>query len=209
IHNKFRLTTYVKSGCPVIPEFERVGIDRHCRDFSRKAFALAESGRYQLVIISQNWTGFSSRSDQICVYEGSLCRPLNHSADPTLALKRVKSAIEAVMANRVHVAVVDATPYFLFNVPRRISRNLFWFGKSENSFDASAFFSLNKEYDELFATLAGNPYFTLLSLRPQLCRLERCAIYDEKMMLPIFKDNDHFNPQWIRQNGGIFVPLAG
>lgn len=89
-----------------------------------------------------------------------------------------------------------------------MARRLYWFGKLDNSYDASAFFAENREYDALFAELQTHSRFMLLSLRPQLCRNERCAIYEERTMTPVFKDSDHFNPQWLANHGEIFAPLS-
>lgn len=207
-HATANVTFYVKLGCPLIPGFERVGADRNCREFTDKAYALAKSGKYQTVLISQNWTGFTPRSEQICIYQGATCVPLSRTANPEQVLQRVKGALDDLMDHHVQVVVLDATPYFLFNVPRTIARRLYWFGGLPASYDASGFFAENREYDALFAALKARPEFTLLSLRPQLCQQQRCAIYDAAGMQSIYKDADHFNPEWMAEHGQIFAALG-
>lgn len=207
-HAVANTTFYVKSGCPLIPGFERVGSDRNCRDFTEKALALAKSGQYQTVLVSQNWTGFTPRSDQICVYQEGRCVPLNRTDNPTLVLQRVQTMLEDVMDHHVQVAVLDSTPYFMFNVPRTMTRRLYWSGELPATYDVSRFFAENREYDALFAALTARPEFSLLSLRPKLCEDQRCAIYEPQTMQSIYKDADHLNPEWIADHGQIFAALG-
>ena len=104
--------------------------------------------------------------------------------------------------------MVDGTPTFQVNAPRKIERDLFWSGKVENEFDSKWFFDENTEYDQLFEKLKVYPNFRLVSLRPDLCQGKRCSIFDAKMNAPIYKDDSHFNPEWLLKNGNVFSFLA-
>ena len=206
-NGKVNTTFYVKSGCPIIEGFERVGVDNNCREFTRKAFELAESGKYNTVIISQNWTGYSDHSDGLCTFKGSLCIPLSSDSNPYLSIETTKKSIDKILARKVIVAVVDSTPWFKMNVPKKAARDFFWFGTVKNKFYSKEFLDKNKSFDNLFKSYKNDENFQLLSFRPKLCKLEDCSVFDEYENIPIFKDNDHFNPYWIARNGQIFNGL--
>ena len=208
-HSKVNTTFYVKPGCPVIAGFERSGPDRHCREFSERAFRMAASGDYQTVIISQNWAGFSSSSGGICTFNGGRCVPLNQSADPLAAVKQTESTIRSLLDRNVQVAVLDATPSFRTRVPKKIERDFFWHGKTDEPISAkTAMIADSADYDNMFKAFAGNPNFTLLSLQEKLCPAHGCKIYDEQMKMPIFRDQNHFNPPWIEKNGDVFTAFV-
>ena len=207
-NSKANTTFYVKTGCPLIAGFERVKENRKCRKYSKHAFELANSGAYHIVLISQNWTMFTERSSDICFYEGGRCVPLKISSNPQLVIERVNASIKKMLKNNTHVVVLDATPSFPFRVPKAIARDLFWYGKLKTSWNSKWFFEANAEYDQLFKRLESYSNFDLISLRPKLCQMEDCFIYDGKSNVPIYIDNDHFNPEWLIENGDIFLPYA-
>lgn len=207
-HGKVNTTFYVKSGCPLIEGYERVGADKDCRGFSQRAFALAASGAYQAVIISQNWTKFTPRANGICAMQGSRCVPVNEQADPGAVLQSARQSIQRLLDKKIQVAVLDSTPGSMTNAPKKLERDFFWHGKIAVRLESDWFFQENREYDGLFRQLQANPQFTLLSLRPELCEAHRCLVYDTAAKVSIFKDENHFNPVWISGNGGIFAPLA-
>jgi len=207
-NSRIDTTFYVKSGCPLIAGFERVGANKACRDYSQRAFAMAESGMYQEVLISQNWTWFSKDASGICSFENNRCIPPIQSATPSLALDRTRESLLSILQKQISVVVVDGTPTFQVNAPRKIERDLFWSGKVENEFDSKWFFDENSEYDQLFEKLKVHPNFRLVSLRPDLCQGKSCSIFDTKMNAPIYKDDSHFNPEWLLKNGNVFSFLA-
>lgn len=207
-HSRVNTTFFVKSGCPVIIGFERTGKYRDCHEFAEKAFQLAASGTYKTVIISESWTGFGNDSDGICRYAASGCIALAAGGSGISPVAQLRQTIEQVLAAGVSVAIVDATPYFDFNVPRKLWRDQYWFGKSDADFSSTAFFDKNAGFDQLFSALKTQPNFHLLSFRPQVCKKERCAIYDSASKTAIFKDQDHFNPTWIQDHGQIFLPFV-
>lgn len=208
-HTGVNTTFFVKPGCPVILGFERAGTDRHCREFSERAFKMAASGDYQTVIISQNWAGFSSKSSDICIFQGGKCVSLNASADPLAGVKQTKSSIQVLLDKSVQVAVVESTPFFSFIVPKQVERNIFWRGKPGESVAAkTVMIADSADYDSMFKTFAGNPHFEVLSLRKTLCPGQACVIYDAQLKAPIYKDRNHFNPVWIEKNGGVFAAVA-
>jgi peptidoglycan/LPS O-acetylase OafA/YrhL len=208
-HSKVNTTFYVKPGCPVIEGFERSGPDRHCREFSERAFKMAASGTYQTVIISQNWAGFSKSSNGICIFSHGKCVPLNVSADPMAAAKQMKSSIQGLLDKDIQVAVLESTPWFLNRVPKKVERDIFWHGKTGEDLSAkTALMSESADYDSMFKAFVKDPRFTLLSLRKKLCPEQGCRIYDEQMKAPIFKDQNHFNPAWIEKHGDVFEAVA-
>lgn len=207
-NSKVNTTFYVKSGCPMIVGFERVGQQNFCQEYTKQAFKLAASGLYKTVIISQNWTGFSSTSAGICAFEKGKCVPLKYSTNPSLSVEQTKESFIKLLNKNIKLVVFDATPWFGFNVPKKISRSLFWTGNIRNSFDLSEWMLQSAEYDQLFKELKNYPTFNLVSLRSKICPQNECAIYDSKNQIPIFKDHDHFNPAWIILNGAAFAPFV-
>lgn len=204
-HSKRDTTFYVKSGCPVIPGFESAGQQRGCRAFTEQAYRLAGSGRYATVVVSMNWAGFSARSGGICSDEDGACVTPARSRDPQLPLTRVGAALRSLLDRQVKVVVVDATPAFRFNVPNRVSRHTFWYGAVDERGPAQDLLANNAGYDRLFAALAPHPGFSLVSPRRRLCVAEQCLIYDKKNRLPVYTDNDHFNPAWLTLQDAAFL----
>jgi hypothetical protein len=203
-NSKVNTTFYVKSGCPMIVGFERVGKQKNCSGYTKHALELAESGVYETVIISQNWTDFSSNADDICFYENGQCKPLNKSSNPRLAVERTRESLIKILDKKINVVVLDGTPIFQMSAPRKISRDLFWTGKMPSSINSDSFFDKNREYDEVFRQLKNHPNFNDISLRSKLCKKDGCFIYDEKINGPIYMDNSHFNPEWLIKNGDVF-----
>jgi peptidoglycan/LPS O-acetylase OafA/YrhL len=208
-HSKVDTTFYVKSGCPLITGFERSDKMYYCREFTDAAYQLAGSGKYQTVIISQNWTFFSTGAAGICSFQGTRCVTPRDAADPKLPIEQMRATINTLLARGIRVVVVDATPNFTFNVPNNISRQLYWHGAVPERARSHDLLANNAAYDQLFAELRRNPLFSVVSFRPALCQGDDCRIFDDKQRLPIFKDNDHINPEWIVRNGDQFLPYVG
>ena len=208
-HGKADTTFLVKSGCPMIEGYERVGASMDCAGFTQRAFALAASGQYQTVLISQNWTFFTPRAEGICAWRGGRCVPIKEAADPGAVVASVERSLRQLLDKNIKVAVLDSTPWFTTSAPKKLERDMFWFGQITPRLDSSWFFDENREYDALFDTLGADTRFTRLSLRPLLCEARACLVYDSAAAMPIFKDRDHFNPAWIARHGDIFATLGG
>jgi peptidoglycan/LPS O-acetylase OafA/YrhL len=207
-HSQVNTTFFVKSGCPVVRGLNRAGKDRFCISFSEKAFGLAESGKYDTVIISQNWTSLTSDSDGICTYESGKCVGLRMSKNPEIATEAMAAEIRLLTLKKIKVVVLDATPWFYFNVPNKVSRDYFWSDTVLNNYPVVEFYEKNKKWDALFGALAREENFFLISLRPELCKKNGCAIFDQDLGIPIYIDKDHFNPMWIAQRGNAFLPFV-
>jgi peptidoglycan/LPS O-acetylase OafA/YrhL len=207
-NSKVNTTFFIKSGCPFIEGFERVGVDHGCRIFFKKAFDLIKSGGYDTVIISQNWSWFSKNANDICSYDDGRCIPLRSSRNPMLSLEKTRSTLSDFLNNNINVVVLDATPYYHFNVPNRIARDFFWHGKEKKLYNVDYFFSENQDWDDLFEKLSSNTRFHVVSLRPKLCTENNCAIFDELNGISVYKDTSHLNPVWIEKNADVFLPYV-
>jgi peptidoglycan/LPS O-acetylase OafA/YrhL len=207
-HSKSDTTFFVKSGCPAIPGFERTGTNAACSAYSAEAYRLAASGTYQTVIVSQNWIGFGPGSSGICSDEGGRCVTSAKSATPNLPLDRMRETLQGLLDRGVRVVVVDATPYFNFNVPRTLARQLFWHGDIEAHAATRGLTAQTAPYDQLFAELRAHPAFSVVSLRKELCEGEMCTIYDERNRMSVYADRDHLNPAWIVLHGQQFLPFV-
>lgn len=207
-NSRVNTTFFVKSGCPFIEGFERVGVDRGCRKFFQKAVELVNSGVYDTVIISQNWSWFSKTASDICSFDNGRCVPLSSSSNPMLSLEKTRSTLSGFLSKNINVVVLDSTPYYQFNVPNRIARNIFWFGKEKNLYNVDYFYIQNKDWDNLFATLEKETRFHVVSLRPKLCTKNSCMIFDEINEISAYKDTSHLNPAWIEKNADVFFPYV-
>ncbi|OFA05941.1 O-acetyltransferase OatA [Duganella phyllosphaerae] len=207
-HSKSDTTFYVKSGCPVIPGFELKGQDRSCRAYTKAAFALAASGAYRTVILSQNWTGFSPTATGICTVENGRCLSPAEAGDTQLPVTRTRAALQNLLDKHIRVVVADATPQFSFNVPKTIARQYYWHHKLVTRAPSPELLEKNREFDQLFAQLGRDPNFALVSLRKDLCQGVACRVYDDRNRMPVFIDKDHFNPAWIALHGERFAPFV-
>jgi len=207
-HSQVDTTFFVKSGCPVIEGYERVGSSIDCRGFAARAYQLAASGAYDTVIISQHWSYFAPNASGICAWEGARCVPVAQMADPTAVQHSLRRSLQQLLDRKVQVAVLDGTPYFPTSAPRKLARDFFWHGRLDAGVDVNQFFDESRPYDLMFHELQANAGFRLLSLRPLLCTGQTCRIYDPASKLPIYRDRDHLNPAWMRANGAIFNELV-
>ena len=170
---------------------------------------MAGSGRYATVVVSMNWSGLSAHASGICSDQDGACVTPVRSRDPRLPLTRTRQVLQSLLDRNVNVVVLDATPAFPFNVPNRVARHTFWYGAVDERAQAHRLLLDNAGYDDLFAALASQPRFSLVSLRRRLCRAEQCLIYDKKLGLPLYTDHDHFNPAWLSlQDADFLAPAA-
>jgi hypothetical protein len=207
-NSKVNTTFFVKSGCPFIDGFERVGMELGCRIFFNKAIELVNSGAYDTVIVSQNWSWYSKASAAICSYEKGQCVPLRSSLNPMSSLEKTRSTFLGFLGKNVNVVVLNSTPHFQFNVPNRIARNLFWHGNEKNLYDSQNFLEENRDWDALFFQLEKNSRFHLVTLRPELCHGVDCKIFDDVNKISVFKDNSHLNPAWVEKHADVFLPYV-
>ncbi len=145
---------------------------------------------------------------EICSLENNKCVPLADSPNPLLSVERMKISIERLLEKNVNVTVLDATPDFKFLVPKEISRQVFLHNSFNNAYDESDHLEKNRDFDKLFLELSKNSKFHLISLRPKLCKENKCYIFDEVNNVAIYKDRDHLNPKWLIQNGDILATIA-
>ena len=131
------------------------------------------------------------------------------SAHPMLPVERTREALQGLLAAGVRVVVVDATPWFAFNVPKYIERTLFWRDTIDARVASPNLIANNVEFDRLFADLSRQPNFALVSLRDELCQASQCTIFDAQQRIPVFVDKSHLNPRWIERNGQQFQRFAG
>ena len=207
-YSEFNTTFFVKSGCPVIPGFDRADHSRWCQEYSEKAFNLARSGFYNTVIISENWTTFYKESIETCIIKSGKCISLRDFQEPEPATNKMRLEFNSMLQKNIEVVVLDSTPYFNFRVPYKISRDFFWFGSEDNKFDVGDFYQKNLHWDNLFTSMSKNRDFHLVSLRSKLCNNFECSIFDSSIGIPIYIDSNHFNPSWITSRGGVFSPFA-
>jgi hypothetical protein len=125
-----------------------------------------------------------------------------------LVRSEVRIAIEKILAAGKTVVTVAGTPASAFDVPKRLLREVFWFGRPRLTIERS---TVSAEYDwieSMFADFASQKGFRVVSLLRELCDERNCQVFDPRIGRPIFTDDDHFDPEWILAHGNVFTPLV-
>ena len=104
--------------------------------------------------------------------------------------------------------MLAGSPASAFDVPKRIDRELFLFGRTRMIIDRA---TVSEEYEwveSMFTDFAGQPRFYVVSLLTELCDKQSCKVFDETLRRPVFADDNHFDAAWMVRHGGIFAPFV-
>jgi hypothetical protein len=93
-------------------------------------------------------------------------------------------------------------------VPPRLAREQLWFGAPRFTISVAAVDQDNAWIEGMLASLRDEPGFHLVSMRPAFCNAQTCATYDPALKRPIFVDERHFDPLWVRDHAGVFAPFS-
>ena len=211
-HARVRTQFMLAFGCPIVPGFDRPSRPSwRCSEYADQAFRAAASGRFDTVIISANWPGFSPSGDatDLCQVSGdAACVPIGELPDAQAPVQAFESAVQALMERGIDVVVIDGTPTAGQSVPHRLAREQYWRGRMNYAISLQSLMRKNRDFDRLFARLRGRQHWHLVSLRPEFCDEQRCELFDRVHGYPVFKDRDHFNPPWIRDHGRALLPFV-
>ena len=208
--SKVSVDFFTEAECPPVPAFERLQSGFHCLDYADAAWRRAQDPRYDTVILSSSWGIIGDLGPAYCHRDasGSCQRVPDQARRRTLALVELRAAIEATLAAGKTFAVLDDTPASLYDIPRRLEREQYWFGAVHLSIDHAGLIAHDAWIDGLFGELAARPRFHLLSLRPALCDERTCRVYDPAMGASIYVDGGHLAPWWIVRHGDLFAPFV-
>jgi hypothetical protein len=203
------VTFFTESECVPVPNFRRMQVPFDCEGYMAEALRWARKPSYDTILFSGDWTKFGLVGPPYCHLEASgACTPLDLPAQREVARAELRGAFEALMAMGKTVLVLDGTPAATINIPRRLLRERFWFGKARFELDRAVVEADNAWIDPFFAELDKQPRFHRLSLRDTLCDARKCKVYDPELRRSIYSDGMHFDPLWIAQRGVIFDPFV-
>ena len=200
-----------ESECPPVPNFDRLQNGFHCMDYADLAWREAASERYDTVILSANWLMVGVVGPAYCHRDPSGdCRRVQNGPQRTqLVLAELRQAIMTLLAAHKTVVFMDPTPAAPVSVPPRLAREQLWFGEPRFSISAARVDQDNAWIEGMLSSLQSEPGFHLVSMRPAFCDAQRCATYDPALKRPIFVDERHFDPLWVRDHATVFAPFSG
>jgi peptidoglycan/LPS O-acetylase OafA/YrhL len=200
---------FTAAECPPVSNFERLQAGFHCRDYAARAWADAATPRYDTVIVSGTWNLIGGIGPPYCHADagGPCVRVPDQEERQELARAEVRAAVRALLAAGKTVVVLDGTPEALVKVPQRLERERFWFGAPRLSIDRASLVAY-AWIDVVLDELAPLPGFHRVSLRPALCDARTCEVWDAALGQPVFLDQSHFNPAWMRRHGDVFAPFV-
>lgn len=198
-----------QAGCPPVPNFERMQAGFHCRDYAAVAWSRATDPQYDTVIVSAKWNLVGGAGPPYCHGDANIeCQVVAGSAKRDIARAELRSAIGRVLAAGKTLVILAGSPASAFDVPKRIDRELFLFGRTRMIIDRA---TVSEEYEwveSMFADFAGQPRFHVVSLLTELCDKQSCKVFDETLRRPVFADDNHFDAAWMVRHGGIFAPFV-
>lgn len=206
-HAQVPVDFFTAAECPPAPGFERLQAGFHCLAYTRRAWALAASGRYDTVVISARWPTVALRGAPYCVAGGDAACHVPADADkPRRVRDALATAIEGLLARGTAVVWVDGSPEASVRVPERLAREAFWWGEPRLAIDVRAFDAATAWLEPLLERLAGRAGFHRVGLRATLCGTRHCRVWDSALGRPVFLDESHFDPVWIAAQEGVFAP---
>ena len=208
-HSQVTVDFFTASECPPVPRFERLQPGYHCKDYASIAWHKAAAPEYDTVVVSARWATVGLLGPPYCHQPaGQHCSRPAAARKQQLSLAELRAAIETSLQAGKTVVVLDSAPEARFRVPKRLAREMFWYGEARLTIDAPAWRAQSAWIDTLFADLKARPGFHLVSLRDRLCNNVACRVYDSTLQRPIYLDQSHFDPLWIIENGDIFAPFV-
>lgn len=206
-HARVPVDFFTAAECPPVPGFERRQAGFHCLEYTRRAWALAASGRYDTVVVSARWPTAALPGAPYCREDGTGgCAPMADADKPRLVREALAEAIERALARGTTVVMVDGAPEAPVRVPERLAREAFWWGVPRLAIDARSVGELTGWLEPLFERLVARPGFHRVSLRGALCDAQRCRVWDAALRRPIYLDESHFDPVWVAAQDSLFVP---
>ncbi|MCB4811811.1 acyltransferase [Methylovorus menthalis] len=207
-YEKSPLTTdyLISNGCPPLPGFNSTSVGFYCNDFADSAWKKAFSGDYKIVFVSMNWRAFNSSSHGMCRVVGDRCvsKESDPENNPRTILERL---ISKANDKKIKLVILGPTPFFDHSVPEYLYREAYWSNEILLTLRANNFVKGNEELVQIFesASKKFHPHIFYEPLANLICTEDICQTYDSELDMPIFKDTDHFNPNWIVEKGDVLM----
>jgi peptidoglycan/LPS O-acetylase OafA/YrhL len=208
-HSQASVDFFGASECPPAPHFERMQPGYDCRRYAARAWEMAQSPRYDTVIVSARWATVALYGPPYCHQSSpERCDELAPDRKPALVADELRAVIERTLRAGKTVVLLDGAPEARLRVAKRIARELFWYGQPRLSIDRQSLQADTGWLEPMLDGLRGQPGFWRVSLRDKLCDAHRCRVYDDTLGRSIYTDESHFDPFWIAENAGFFEPFA-
>jgi peptidoglycan/LPS O-acetylase OafA/YrhL len=208
-HSEVSIDFLQAAECPPVPNFERLQPGYRCRDYAARAWNLAQTPAYDTVIVSARWSTVGGAGPSYC--HGALvgrCESVRGERRAALVRAELQGVIERVLAAGKTVVLLDSAPEAATQVPSRLAREWFWYGRPRLTIERAALESANAWIEPMLDALRVHPGFRRVSLRGRLCDEHRCRVYDDTLQRPVYFDTSHFDPLWIAENAGFFGPYV-
>ncbi|WP_222889653.1 acyltransferase family protein [Enterobacter sp. C2] len=194
---------YVGGGCiPIVGVSTTATFRKTCANMIKSAFNEASNDRYKTVVIGGAWNRYFLAQDELSrdyLYKDNY---INTGKGMDLALSRLQEDIVHLQNLHKNVVLILDNPkqsYFLTDRNRLVLQ-------IKNGMVAPR----NKEHRKLNEYLKS--YFMRLGVRvinpaESVCGDNTVCYITDAYGNIIYKDTDHFNPDWIVNNGGFLGPI--
>ncbi|MBN9026878.1 MAG: hypothetical protein J0H20_15075, partial [Rhizobiales bacterium] len=214
----FTFLTY--GGCPPLPDTDKALPGSQCRDFLDAAWARAESGDYQQVVLSAFWPVYvepyqrgGDNNHLLCFEDDGDCRierdPAQYRHHLAAAFDRLAARNRALRARGIDVTLLSPVPFTDIDIPRESVRRAF-LGIQPDALQPIAVEAIRaasaeaRPYLERLAAASGAELIDPLA---SMCDGAGCRVSDDGM-LPLYRDSNHLTGSAIRNGRLDFIDAA-
>lgn len=216
--HSFTFLTY--GGCPPLPDTNMALPGSRCRDFLEAAWAQAESGDYQEVVLSAFWPIYlesyrpgSDNNHLLCFEQGGSCRierdPAQYGRAVAAAFERLATRIRALRARGIEVTLLAPMPFADIDIPHESVRRAF-LGIEPDALQPIAVAAIRQASAEartFLETLAAASGAELIDPLAAMCDAAGCRVSDDGI-LPLYRDSNHPTGSAIRAGHLDFIDAA-
>lgn len=205
--NQQSASLYVGGGCLPIANSNTVEpLRKSCHDMINKAYKEAMGDQYKTVVIGGAWNRYFLSQDDI---SGDYFYAGNHVNTPQgrdLAMARLKEDIAHLQALGKKVILILDNPKQddLFANKNRLFMPATVTVEKNMVVPRNAF---QKKLSEYMHSFFGQTNISIIDPDKSICNdKDECHLTDGVGTI-MYKDTDHFNPDWIVNNGGFLAPI--
>lgn len=205
-----RVDFLTMGGCPPVRGFNRRAEGYHCDEFVQTALDLADRPEYETIIVAGNWTGgMDAVPSSLCAVKTGGCS-IDQPASRLELIESNRAEWEKLLRKGKRVVLVERNAFAAFNLPTTSMRRHFWGWPQRNTFsDIHATSAPAPDYiADVLARLAGESRLSRVNLRQSICTGADCSALDTATGAPVFTDNNHYSPDWMRRHGDVFAPYV-
>lgn len=207
--HSFTFLTY--GGCPPLPDTDKALPGSHCRDFLDAAWARAESGDYQRLVISAFWPIYlapyrrgADNNHLLCFERDGACQidrdAGEYHRDLAAAFERLAVRIRGLREQGVDVTILLPIPFAAIDIPHESVRRAF-LGTTPDALQPIGVAAFRRDTAETRAyleALAKASGARLVDPVEAMCDASGCP--DSDGMRPLYRDSNHLTGRAIRQD---------